>query len=76
MSLPQIITLNLFQHHFAQINGVVIYYTLERIFNSMHGTRALTNKKKQKWANQEWKQNNYNCKDPYQYGLPCCYMLI
>ena len=53
MSLPQIITLDLFQHHFAQINGVVTYYVLERIFNSIHGVRASTNKEKQNWAN--WK---------------------
>jgi hypothetical protein len=53
MSLPQIITLDLFQYHFTQINGVVIHYTLKQIFNSMYSARALINKKKQEWANQE-----------------------
>jgi len=50
MSLPQIITLDLFQHYFTQINGIVTYYALERIFNSMRSARALTNKEKQEWA--------------------------
>jgi hypothetical protein len=76
MSLPRTITLDLFQHHFAQINGVVTYYALERIFNSMRGARASTNEEKREWADREWKQDDCDYEDPYQYGLPCRYMLI
>ncbi len=47
MSLPRIITLDLFQYHFTEINSIVIYYAFKRIFNSMRGTRALMNKEKQ-----------------------------
>ena len=65
MSLPRIITLDLFQHYFMQINGVVTYYALERIFNSMCGARALTNEEKQEWADWEWKQDDCDCEDPY-----------
>ena len=53
ISLLQIITLDLFQYHFMEINGIIIYYTLKQIFNSIYSTRALTNKKKQEWANWE-----------------------
>lgn len=52
------------------------YYALERIFNSIHGARALTNEEKQDWADREWKQDDCNCKDPYRYGLPCRHILI
>ena len=76
MSLSQIIILDLFQHHFMQINSVVTHYALKQIFNSMCGARASMNEEKQEWANWKWKQGNCNCKDPYQYGLPCCHMLI
>ena len=48
MSLPQIITLDLFQHYFMQINGIVTHYALQRIFSLMRGARALTNEEKEK----------------------------
>ena len=76
MSLSRITTLDLFQHYFAQINGVVIHYALKRIFNSMHGARASTNEEKQEQADWEWKQDDCDCEDPYRYGLPCRHMLI
>ena len=75
-SLPRIITLDLFQHHFAQINSVVTHYALHRIFNSMRGARASTDEEKQEWADREWKQDDCDCEDPYRYGLPCRHMLI
>ena len=75
-ALPRIITLELFQAHFSQINGIVTHWALGRIFKSMRAAKDMTNEEKQEWAAREWKQDDCDCEDPYRYGLPCRHMLV